>query len=426
MSQLRRFVPLAALAVALAVALSVGLGCVGRRSPQAAQIQSLGKSVFFDANLSINRNRSCSTCHAPSTGWVVPEDEVNAAGSVYEGSVPDTFGDRKPMSAAYAAQAPTFRMTEPGEFLGGNFWDGRATGEHVGSPAADQAQVPLLNPVEQALPDSACVVFRVTTATYYSTTYADAWGAPGLTWPADVDVTCAHAGNVALSEEVRARSDAAFDNIARSVAAFEGSPEVNAFSSKFDAMIEGRAKFTEEEQMGWTLFRGEAGCGECHVSSGDRSLFTDYSYANIGIPMNPENPVYKRDPRFVDLGLGGHLATQARYEDYAYENNGKFKVPTLRNVDLRAGPDSVKAYGHNGYFKSLESIVHFHNTRDVLPVCSSVKAPAQGVNCWPPAEYPTNIEDRLGDLGLTPSQERTLVAFLETLSDGYVVPPDVT
>ncbi|MCJ7832103.1 MAG: cytochrome-c peroxidase, partial [Actinobacteria bacterium] len=176
-----RFVVLAALVVVF----TAGVGCADEGSPDEAQMQSLGKSAFFDANLSINRNRSCSSCHAPSTGWVVPEDEVNAARAVYEGSVPDTFGDRKPMSAAYSTQAPIFHMAEPGVFVGGNFWDGRATGEHLDSPAADQAQGPLLNPVEQALPDPACVVLRVTTATYSSTTYSDVWGSPEITWPAD-------------------------------------------------------------------------------------------------------------------------------------------------------------------------------------------------------------------------------------------------
>ena len=73
----------------------------------------------------------------------------------------DQFGDRKPPSAAYATVSPIFHEDKKGLFIGGNFWDGRATGEVLGNPAADQAQGPFLNPVEQALPDSACVVYRV-------------------------------------------------------------------------------------------------------------------------------------------------------------------------------------------------------------------------------------------------------------------------
>ena len=67
---------------------------------------------------------------------------------------------------------------------------------------------------------------------------------------------------------------------------------------------------------------------------------------------------------------------------------GKHKVPTLRNVDLRNGPEGfVKAFGHNGYFKSLEEIVHFYNTRDV---------PGAGWNGepWPEPEVLGHSEHR--------------------------------
>jgi cytochrome c peroxidase len=43
------------------------------------------------------------------------------------------------------------------------------------------------------------------------------------------------------------------------------------------------------------------------------------------------------------------------------------QVQTLRNVDMRPCPTFVKAHMHNGYLKSLKEVVHFYNTRDVLP-----------------------------------------------------------
>jgi cytochrome c peroxidase len=115
---------------------------------------------------------------------------------------------------------------------------------------------------------------------------------------------------------------------------------------------------------------------------------------------------------------GGFLKTQPRYARYAQENLGKFKVATLRNVALRPSRAFVKAYGHNGFFKSLAEIVHFYNTRDVLPACGSVRAPDPGTNCWPAPEEPRNVEhDNSGSLGLTTAEEAAIVAFLETLSD---------
>ena len=81
----------------------------------------------------------------------------------------------------------------------------------------------------------------------------------------------------------------------------------------------------------------------------------------------------------------------------------------------------MKAYGHNGYFKSLEEIVHFYNTRDVLPHCEDITAPDEGVNCWPAPEYADTINaDELGNLGLSAKDEAAIVAFLRTLSDGYM------
>jgi cytochrome c peroxidase len=61
----------------------------------------------------------------------------------------------------------------------------------------------------------------------------------------------------------------------------------------------------------------------------------------------------------------------------------------------------VKAYGHNGYFKSLKAIVHFYNTRDVLPRCRS-NDPGEGVTCWPAPESTANMNTKtVGNLGLT-------------------------
>ena len=119
---------------------------------------------------------------------------------------------------------------------------------------------------------------------------------------------------------------------------------------------------------------------------------------------------------WVDLGLGGFLAGIEEYADHAADNYGKQKVPTLRNVDLRPYPEFVKSYAHNGFFKSLEQITHFYNTRDV-PGAGWEGEP------WPPPEVAQNVNtDELGDLGLTLEEEAAIVAFMKTLSDGFILP----
>jgi len=388
--------------------------------------EQLGKSIFFDENLSINLNQSCASCHDPEWGWTGPDSVINAGGSVYEGSIAGRFGNRKPPTSAYATPSPIFH-NDKGTFTGGNFWDGRATGEKLGNPAADQAQGPFLNPVEQALPDSACVVYRVCNPLIpgdYPVSFEQVWGdeACDIDWPLDVAAACAdEEGALTLDEANRAKSDQAYDNIALSIAAYEDSPEVNAFSSKYDQTFAGKVKLSKEERRGFALFRGKGQCHRCHISNGKQALFTDYTFDNLGIPQNPENPAGVA-PDFVDLGLGGFLQTRDDYLDLAAENFGKHKVPTLRNVDLRPDGNSIKAYGHNGYFKTLEGIVHFYNTRDVKPECPGLytEAEALAADCWPAPEVAENVNtDELGDLGLTPEEEEAIVAFMKTLSDGF-------
>ncbi len=388
-------------------------------------IEQLGKSIFFDNDLSINRNQSCAACHAPLAGWTGPDSAINAGGSVYEGSIPGRFGDRKPPSSAYATPSPIFQFYK-GLWVGGNFWDGRATGYKLGNPAADQAQGPFLNPAEQALPDSACVVYRVCTASY-PVSFEEVWGAGAcaIAWPADVETVCATEGTtVALSAADRAKSDQAYDQIALSIAAYEDSAEVNAFSSKWDFSRDDLdGKLTKQERLGFALFQGKGKCKNCHLTQGEFPLFTDFTFDNLGVPKNPENPANLRDPDFVDYGLGMFLKNSGYPADVYEPEMGKVKVPTLRNVDLGAGPDLVKAFAHNGYFKSLESIVHFYNTRDVKPTCPGdyTEAQALAAGCWPPPEVTQNVNtDELGDLGLTPEEEAAIVAFLKTLSDGFV------
>jgi cytochrome c peroxidase len=389
----------------LIAALIAALGLIAAVSAVTANtgltdMQVLGKLIYFDENLSINANQSCASCHMPEMGWTGALGDINAHGTVYEGSVPGAFGDRKPPSAAYATQSPIFHMDKKGLFVGGNFWDGRATGEKLGNPAADQAQGPFLNPVEQALPDAAAVVTRVCAAGY-ADLFREVWG----------DEACDPA-NVAM----------AYDAIGLSIAAYEGSAEVNAFSSKFDLAARGQARLTREEQKGYALFQGKGKCKLCHTSNGRDPLFTDYTFDNLGLPKNPENPVYVNNPAFIDPGLGGFLKSSGYSESVYSAEWGKQKVPTLRNVDLRPTPEFIKAYGHNGYFKSLYGIVHFYNTRDVLPVCPGdyLEAEALAADCWPAPEVAENVNTaELGDLGLTEAEEWAIVAFLKTLSDGY-------
>src|SRR5674476_1345405 len=112
--------------------------------------EQLGKAIFFDQNLSLNRNLACASCHGAAVGFTGPDSLINLHGAVYEGSIAGAFGNRKPPSSAYTTMSPILHVDQKGAWVGGNFWDGRATGAQLGSAAADQDQRPFLNPKERA------------------------------------------------------------------------------------------------------------------------------------------------------------------------------------------------------------------------------------------------------------------------------------
>ena len=257
----------------------------------------------------------------------------------------------------------------------------------LGDPLAEQAQGPFLNPLEQNNASAQVVIDKV-----LASNYSD------------------------LFRKVCTHRATRYECIGRAIAAYERSAEVSQFTSKYDYSLKGQAKLTDQETAGLALFNGKANCANCHKSTADpasgKVLFTDFTYDNLGVPRNPLNPFYNETEwnldgaNWVDTGLGGFLKTAG----YPYTAElGKHKVPTLRNVDKRPYPGFIKAYGHNGYFKSLEQIVHFYNTRDV-----------RGAR-WPAPEVATNMNTaEMGNLGLKLVEERAIVAFLSTLSDGYM------
>lgn len=387
-------------------------------------IEELGQFLYFDESLSQPDGQSCASCHDPQFGFVDPDAEL----PVSEGVLPNRFGGRNSPSSAYAMYSPVryFDSVE-GLWIGGQFWDSRATGSVLGDPLADQALGPFTNPVEMANHERWTVVRDVALSTY-----KDLYEA---VWPqVDLDK---------WSQFTPEQIDVAYENIALSIAAFERTALFAPFTSKYDAYLQscleqggnpaacatgqgpqarkaGAKIFSQEEWYGLQLFMGEnnndgvldnkegAMCAACHVADwipADSNVvvpawapegmvpgvFTDFTYDNLGVPKNTAYPLDPDAP--VDLGLGAVV-------DDANEN-GKFKVMTLRNIAETA------PYAHNGFFLSLKEITHFYNTRDVDPM-------------WPAPEVPDTINvTELGNLGLSDKDENALVAFMRTLSDGY-------
>lgn len=413
------------------------------------RVTLLGELLLFDKQLSVNRNMACASCHMPETGFTGPISSVNLTTVSYPGSVHTRHGARKPQSYSYATFAPVLHYDQlRGDFVGGNFWDMRATGIRLQSPTAEQAQGPPLNPLEMGLPDSACMVYRVSQRPYRQL-FEKVWGkqAFAIKWAADVEKACGTPGPAPTNDPFpvhlgpidRDIANLTYDQIALAIAAYEASPDVNPFTSKFDYVQAGKAQFTSEEKAGYDLFRGKAKCNECHRDGGptEEPLFTDFTATNLGLPRNSAIPFFQESKpdlsgyianslgaNYVDTGVGGFLndAPNTAWKSYTSKFNARFQVPTLRNVDMRPRPDFVKAYMHNGYLKSLKEVVHFYNTRDVLPRCKP-SDPGEKVSCWPAPEDSSNLnKTQLGKLGLTDEEENSIVSFLKTLTDGFKKP----
>ncbi|MDH5323985.1 MAG: hypothetical protein OEZ68_03350 [Gammaproteobacteria bacterium] len=350
--------------------------------------EQLGQLLYFDENLSINRNQACASCHFPPA-FVDPANTTDPANSVVSlGSDTSLNGGRNTPSAGYAAFSPFF-FWEPveGLYIGGQFWDGRA------NSLTEQAKGPFLNPVEMAMPSKASVLQRIAERDNPNRdAYKELWKS---------------VYKVKLKQlrdpESDVETDALYEMMADAIAAFEKTRVFSPFNSKFDYYLAGKAELSEQEQRGLTLFEGKAQCNACHPSepliAPDGSmmppLFTDFTYDNIGVPKSNNALIANQA---VDLGLGGRPDIAAR--DPSGAELGKHKVMSLRNIAATA------PYAHNGFFATLEEIVHFYNTRDVEP--------------WPAPEVADNVNaDELGDLGLSTEEEADLVAFLKTLTDGY-------
>lgn len=334
--------------------------------------EQMGRHVYMDKDLSLNSTQSCATCHHRSSGFADPtnsRDPYNTIVSLGDDGV--SKGGRNAPTAAYCGYSPILHQDATGEWFGGMFWDGRKTGEVLGDPLAEQAQGPPLNPVEMNMPSAGAVVERVA-ASQYAHLYVDYFGPEFFAIYGDDDTPDGF-----LDYKV----DYAYEMIARMVAAYERSSEVSPFDSKFD-----NGTLNAQELRGKTLV--EQHCSSCHSMvagyGAPAALFTNYGYVNIGVPENPmiSDPADDTDD---DIGLG-----------FVKEGeDGKFKVPTLRNIALTA------PYTHNGSFATLRDMVSFINDRSGFT-----------------PDVAANLSDATGSMGLTEANIDDIVAFLNTLNDG--------
>lgn len=392
-------------------------------------VAQLGAKLFHDQHLSGSDRLSCASCHSPAHAYGPPNagpvmlggPRLNTPGVRAVPSLrylyrqpafsigPDSAGDNEQVTSLAqqalraAGQARVVKTAASRQVAatnlvpqGGLFWDGRA------DTLEQQIDGPLYNPLEMDAGSPARVIHRLETAPYAGD-FVRLFG-PGV------------------FQNPHLAADEALFAIARYQIE---SPDFHPFTSKFDRWLAGRARFTRAERRGYELFNDPArgNCAACHPDKPTRDglppLFTDFQYEALGVPRNSAL-ARNRDPRYYDLGLCGPYRTDLGHEA---QYCGMFLTPSLRNVATR------HAFFHNGVFHSLEQVLDFYVNRDLHPERFYARNRAShGVpyDDLPP-RYRDNVDRvdapfnrRPGDPpALTRAQIQDVMAFLDTLTDGY-------
>jgi len=364
--------------------------------PDVKTLTTLGRALFSDPSLSTSGAMSCATCHDPAHAYG-PANHLAVQRGGADGTLP---GLRAVPSLKYRQAIPPFSerffdndgndAVDQGP-TGGFDWDGRADSVH------EQAAGPLLSPFEMGNASRAAVLARLRASPNAAALRA-AFGAhlfdePQRAWNALV-----------LSLEV-----------------FQQSPQdFYPYDSKYDAFLRGKATLTPQEARGRAVFDDarKGNCASCHVSTVKRGAFpqfTDDGLIAIGVPRNPAIPA-NAQPGFRDLGACGPLRTDLKARD---DYCGRFRTPSLRNVALRG------VFFHNGVYTRLADAVRFYALRDAEPARIYGKGRYDDL----PAKYQGNLNieapfgGRRGDKPrMTDAEIADVVAFLGTLTDGYVAP----
>lgn len=309
------------------------------------QIIHLGRILFYDKKLSATSTVSCGSCHVQAFAFADPFRHSVGIGS--------QFSERN---------TPTIINSTFGRGL---FWDQSA------NDLDDLITRPIQNHKEMGFGDLDALAIKLSTTAYYRELFELAYGDKVITK----------------------------DRISQALTHFVS--QLTSFDSRSDKMSNGQIALTPLEQHGMQLF-DEKGCNGCHQITSSGSLFLEN---RVDITGGNFSGGYTGAPR---VGANANIGLNASYADNGVglitgisDDNGKFKIPSLRNVTL------TPPYMHDGRFATLHDVLDFYDS---------------GI-----APHP-NLDDRLKDdqglpqrLGLTVSDKHAIIAFLGTLTSEEIL-----
>ena len=246
-------------------------------NPLTVEGYELGRKLFYDGRLSIDGNFPCASCH-----------EQRAAFGTFEHDRSHGYNSSHTLRNA----PPLFNLAWQKEF----HWDGeyKTTLQEAAHP---------LNTFTEMGADVNGAIKRLENDGEIKKMFKAAFGSSWITE----------------------------DRIIKALSQFTGN--IVSYNSKYDKVKRGEASFNVQEQNGYSIFQSK--CSGCHPEP----LFTDYSYRNIGLPI---------DPILNDLG---RIRVTGNPDD-----NLKFRVPSLRNVVLTSN------YMHDGRFVSVAQVINHYRT----------------------------------------------------------------
>ena len=283
---------------------------------------ALGKKLFYEGKLAKDNIISCGFCHEQASGFTHHGHTISHGINGNEG---------------FRNAQPTQNLAFFSEFG----WDGASI--HLDL----QPIIPITSEFEMG-ETLASINQKIAVEKEYNTLFSNAFG--------DAEVTS--------------------ERILKALAQFILT-QISA-NSKYDKVIrsEENTSFTETEAKGFQLFKNK--CASCHSGA----LFTDKTYRNNGIPVNP---------KFATEEEGRKRVTGAAEDFY------KFRVPSLRNIAV------TFPYMHDGRFRTLESVLDFYT--DGMTENGGVIDPSL-----------INADGSFG-IDLTKLEKAQIIAFLQTLTD---------
>lgn len=321
-------------------------------------LATLGRVLFYDRNMSVNKTVSCGSCHKQEFAFAdnvrvnkgFDGQELTRNSPSIQG-IRGVFADKFRTMTDPAMQDPKL-LQEPQakELL---FWDGRQ------NSLVDMVLNPVLNHREMNMPDFPTLEARLGETSYYPALFQKAFGTAKIT---KENIAKALEGFIACLNT---------DNGTRS----------NPFGNNFNP--DGSSKLTGMAEQGRLLFHNKYNCAKCH----DQSPSGSGSYGPVTSPSQMFN--IGLDEVYADNGLGAITRKEG--------DKGLFKVPTLRNISV-TGP-----YMHDGRFSNLGQVID-HYSHEIKP---NKNLSNQFIA----------MDGTPKKLNINATEKAALIAFLNTLKD---------